>query len=417
LLADQEVQTLLRVPTIPITTRHSPSLYPWQCATPLAVPGTLIGLDRLGDAAPFRFDAWELYAAGIITSPNMLVLGQIGTGKSALVKTYLHRQLQLGRRVAVLDPKGEYYGLARAAGLQHVLMRPGGRDRLNPLDVPAGCSEEEATRHRATLLAALAATGLGRDLSSEERAALSAIAARLNDGAVLPDVVHRLLSPDQALADELATTTSALGAAVRPTALELRRLLDGDLAGMLDTDSTVSLDATGPGVIVDVSAVFGTDAIGPVMTCVGSWLTRITATDAARRIIVVDEAWALLGKVATTRWLQSTAKLARSLGIQLILVTHRLSDLTSQADSGTEAARQAQGLLADTDIRVVHRQPTAERATVASLLGLTRPEAELATRLPAHRALWRMGRHVAVVDHVLATDELAIVDTDSRMRS
>jgi ABC-type uncharacterized transport system ATPase subunit len=186
---------------------------------------------------------------------------------------------------------------------------------------------------------------------------------------------------------------------------------------MLDAPSTVTLDATGPGVVVDVSAVFGTDAIAPVMTCVGSWLTRATAEATTRQIIVVDEAWALLGRVATTRWLQSTAKLARSLGVQLVLVTHRLSDLTAQADSGTEAARQAIGLLSDTDIRVVHRQPTSERDTTAALLGFTRAEAELTTRLPSHRALWRMGKHVAVVDHLLAADEIAIVDTDSRMRS
>lgn len=407
---------MLRVPTIPITTRHSPSLYPWQCATPLPVAGTLIGLDRLGDAAPFRFDPWELYAAGIITSPNMLVLGQIGTGKSALVKTYLYRQLQLGRRIAVLDPKGEYDGLARAACLQHVKLEPGGVDRLNPLDIPTGCSPDEASRHRTTLLTALTASGLGRDLNSEERAALSAVAGRLPNQAVLSDVVALLLDPDQALADELVTTPAALATALRATALELRRLLDGDLAVMLDAQSTVNFDADGPGVIVDVSAVFGTDAIGPVMTCVGSWLARTTVATNARRIIVVDEAWALLGRVATTRWLQSTAKLARSLGVQLILVTHRLSDLTSQADSGSEAARQAEGLLADTDVRVVHRQPVAEREAAAALLGLTTAEAELATRLPAHRALWRLGRQVAVVDHLLAKDE-GFVDTDGRMRS
>lgn len=408
---------MLRVPTIPITTRHSPSLYPWQCATPLPVPGTLIGLDRLGDAAPFCFDAWELYAAGIVTSPNMLVLGQIGTGKSALVKTYLYRQLRSGRRVAVLDPKGEYGALADAAGLQRILLKPGGSDRLNPLDAPPGFAVDAVARHRAGLLSALASSGLGRDLSSEERAALAAVAAQLPTGALLGDVVARLLAPEKSLAQELATSPTALAAAVRPAALELRRLLDGDLAGMLDAPSTVTLDATGPGVVVDVSAVFGTDAIAPVMTCVGSWLTRATAEATTRQIIVVDEAWALLGRVATTRWLQSTAKLARSLGVQLVLVTHRLSDLTAQADSGTEAARQAIGLLSDTDIRVVHRQPTSERDTAAALLGLTRAEAELTTRLPSHRALWRMGKHVAVVDHLLAADEVAIVDTDSRMRS
>jgi len=408
---------MLRVPTIPITTRHSPSLYPWQCASPLTVGGTFVGLDRLGDAAPFYYDPWELYAAGIITSPNMLVLGQIGTGKSALVKTYLHRQLRLGRRVAIVDPKGEYAALADAAGLNEVRLKPGGRHRLNPLDCPVGATHDEVSRHRATLIAALAATGLGRDLGPEERAAITTVVAGLPRDPLLVDVVAGLLEPTDDVARALATDVTSLAHAIRPAALELRRLLDGDLAGMLDARSTVSLDANSAGVVVDVSAVFGSDAIGPVMTCVGSWLTRTTTDDGARRIIVVDEAWALLGRVATTRWLQATAKLARSLGVQLVLVTHRLTDLTAQADAGSEAARQAQGLLSDTDVRVVHRQPEGERDAAANLLGLTRAEAELTTRLPAHRALWRLGRHVAVVDHLLSPDEIPIVDTDARMRS
>lgn len=409
---------MLRVPTIALTTRHSPSLYPWQCAHPLTVDGTLIGLDRLGDAAPFRFDPWELYAAGMITSPNMLVLGQIGTGKSALVKTYLFRQSQLGRRIAVLDPKGEYATLAVHAGLEYVDLYPGGPHRLNPLDPPAGGTAEATTRHRTSLLTALVTSGLGRDATSEERAAVAAVAAELGEHAVLRDAVDGLLHPTSATATQLAATPAAIADKVRPAALELRRLTDGDLAGMLDDHSTVALDDCRAGVVVDVSSVFGTEAIGPVMTCVGSWLSRTTSTHDDKQIIVVDEAWALLGRVATTRWLQATAKLARSLGVQLVLVTHRLTDLTSQADAGSEAERQALGLLADTDVRVVHRQPTSERDAAARLLGLTTAEAELSTRLPAHRALWRLGRQVAVVDHLLAdqTEEL-IVDTDCRMRT
>jgi type IV secretory pathway VirB4 component len=409
---------VLRVPTIAVTTRHSPSLYPWQCSPGLSCPGPLIGLDRLADAALFACDPWELYAAGVITSPNMLVLGQIGTGKSALVKTYLRRQLLAGRQVAVLDPKGEYAALAEDAGLTHVALAPGGADRLNPLDPPPGESPDGVARHRAALVAALAASGLGRDLQPEERAALTAAVSDIGVDAVLGDVVGRLLEPDDNVARCLATTPQSLAAAVRPLALELRRLLDGDLGGMLDETSTVTLDADGPGLVVDVSAVFGTEAIGPVMTCVGAWLSRVVARGGGRqRILVVDEAWALLGRVGTTRWLQSVAKLARTYGVQLVVVTHRLSDLTAQADAGTESERQALGLLSDTDIRVVYRQPVAERDAAARLLGLTTAEADLVTRLPAHRALWKIGRHIAVVDHLLATDDGPIVDTDARMQS
>ena len=74
----------------------------------------MIGDDLLGGS--FVFDPFELYAAGVVSNPNMVVFGQIGRGKSAFVKTFLWRQAVFGRRAWVVDPKGEYGDLADALG-------------------------------------------------------------------------------------------------------------------------------------------------------------------------------------------------------------------------------------------------------------------------------------------------------------
>ncbi|MHB2023224.1 MAG: hypothetical protein ACYCO3_07845, partial [Mycobacteriales bacterium] len=98
-------------------------------------------------------------------------------------------------------------------------------------------------------------------------------------------------------------------------------------------------------------------------------------------------------------------------------VVHRLSDLKAQADDATATTRQARGLLADADTRVVHYQTPGERAEVAELLGLSAAAVRCVGELPAHRALWLVGRHPAIVDHLLTpgADE-ALVDTDQAMR-
>ena len=54
----------------------------------------------------------------LVTNPNMVVLGQIGRGKSTFVKTFLWRQLVFGRQAWVVDPKGEYQTLAAACGVR-----------------------------------------------------------------------------------------------------------------------------------------------------------------------------------------------------------------------------------------------------------------------------------------------------------
>ena len=48
----------------------------------------------------------------------MLVVGQIGKGKSAFLKSYILRQHVFGRQAWALDPKSEYAPLARALGGQ-----------------------------------------------------------------------------------------------------------------------------------------------------------------------------------------------------------------------------------------------------------------------------------------------------------
>ena len=409
----------LRVPAVTMTTRHSAVVYPWQASVGLPATGVPIGVNQLAGATAFSYDPWECYAASVVSSPNMVVLGQLGTGKSALVKTYLRRQIACGRQAFILDPKGEYARLAAACGMTHVRLAPGGPDRVNPLDPPPGpVSAERLTRARAGVVAALAGGGRGRELSAEERAGITAAVTELPAAPTLADVAALLLEPSAAMSAQLATTGERLAAAVRPAALELRRLLDGDLAGMVAGSSTVRLDPSAPGVVVDLSAVHGGDGLVPVMVCAGQWLSAaMDAGSARRRLLLVDEAWALLHSAATTGWLQSVSKLARRHGIALITVVHRLSDLTGQADAGSAAAARAQGLLADAETKVVYRQAPAERRLAADLLGLTGVETDLVCRLARHRALWLVGGHAAVVDHLLAPDELELVDTDERMRS
>jgi hypothetical protein len=430
-------------PAFSVTTRHSVSLYPFQVGSALPQQGPVIGLDLLAGRTVFQYDPWALYAAGIVTSPNMVVLGQLGKGKSSLVKTHLHRQLLHGRQAYVLDPKGEYAPLAGLHDLPVLRLGSGSPDRLNPLDPHPGDSPAATHRHRVETVTALAACGLGRDLTPEERAALAAALRALPDAAVLGQLVARLLAPDDDLARRLATTPPALAAAVRPVALELGRLLDGDLAGLLDAPTSHRLDPDGPGLVVDLSAVFGTAALPAVMVCAGAWLARTltrpttpisdepllaaaarTADPAAgprgrrQRLLLVDEAWAVLHLPATTAWLQTLSKLARAHGVQLITVVHRASDLAGQADTGTATQARARGLLADAETRVLYTQTAGERALLTDLLDLTDVEAQLLTQLPPHRALWQIGRHRAVVDHLLSPlEQTALVDTDQNMRT
>jgi len=442
------------------TTRHLGALYPFLTEPGLDARaggldpggrGVLVGRDLLG--ATFAYDPFELYRRGDLTNPNMVVIGQIGRGKSAFVKTYLWRLAVFGRRAWVVDPKGEYGALARAWGVEPVALRPGGAIRLNPLDAvpPApgvGTDADDVARRRCELLSSLSSASLGRPLLPAERSALdlavadasSAQSARCGEGQgpgpTLPTVVDALLRPGEHSARAVGTDVAGLAADGRNVALELRRLVAGDLRGMFDgpTSRGVRLDA--PLVVLDLSAVYHSAALGILMTCATAWLqagldsvvgTPTTESDTPDRngdamaagndgvVVVVDEAWAILANLGVARWLQSSWKLSRARGVSNVAVLHRLSDLDTTGAAGSEQVGLARGLLADSETRVVYAQPPGEVERAAALLGLSSTEAEIVPHLRRGVALWKVGTRSFLVQHRLSPLEADIVDTDARM--
>src|SRR5215471_4743397 len=120
------------------TTAQLQAVYPFVAQNGPGCTGPWIGRDLLGGS--FCFDPWDLYRRGVLTNPNLIVLGQVGRGKSTFIKTFLWRQVAFGRQAWVVDPKGEYGPLAEACGGTPWRLAPGGAVRLNPLDLTPGPS-------------------------------------------------------------------------------------------------------------------------------------------------------------------------------------------------------------------------------------------------------------------------------------
>ncbi len=254
-----------------------------------------------------------------------------------------------------------------------------------------------------------------------ERAALGAALVECSVHASVPTVpmvVESLLSPSEEAARGLRTERRELVEDGRDVALELRRLVHGDLCGMFDEATTPGLDLSAPFVVLDLSALYSSAALGVLMACATAWLqaalTR-TAVAGEHVFLVVDEAWAILSNLGVARWLQSSWKLSRALGVSNVAVLHRVSDLRSVGASDSEQVALAQGLLADSETRVVYAQSSGELAAAAELLSLSNTETELLPQLRRGIALWKVGQRSFLVQHRLSAAERRIVDTDRAM--
>jgi type IV secretory pathway VirB4 component len=417
-----------RVPAHQVTTRNLGAAYPFIAEAGLGQRGVFIGDDLLGGS--FVFDPFELYAQGVVSNPNMVVFGQIGRGKSAFVKTFLWRQAVFGRRAWVVDPKGEYGDLAAAWGSRPVALRPGGTIRLNPLD-PGPEHEGGVTdgvgstaRRQMELLTSLASACLGRTLLPRERAALGVALVSATERAEVPTVplvVEALLGPTEESAASLRTELRELLEDGRDVALELRRLVHGDLCGMFDGPTTAGLDLSAPLVVLDLSALYQSTALGVLMACATAWLqahlARTTSSVGGGRqtIVVIDEAWALLSNLGVARWLQASWKLSRAFGVSNVAILHRVTDLHSVGASDSEQVALAKGLLADSETRVIYAQSPGELAVASDLLSLSSTEAGLLPQLRRGVALWKVGQGSFLVEHRLSNLERTLVNTDGAM--
>ncbi len=412
----------LRLPKHQDTSATLSGHYPFLAEAGLGSAGVFVGQD-LYSGASFVYDPWVLYQRGLITAPNVVLAGIVGSGKSSLAKSLYTRSLPFGRRVYVPgDPKGEHTAVAEAVGGKAIILGPGLRNRLNPLDEghrSASATDAEWTAQLAArrrgLIGALAETVLDRLLSPLEHTAIDlalADAVRSADVPILPMVVDRLFAPSQEDDREgrLVEDGRLVGHA-------LRRLVAGDLAGLFDGPSTVRFDPSLPMVSLDLSRVAeNSTLISVLMTCSSAWMESALSDPAGgQRWVIYDEAWRLMAYPALLRRMDAQWRLARHFGIANMLVFHKLSDLDTVGDSGSAMRALASSLLANAETRVVYRQEPDQLGSTASALGLSGTEKKLLPSLGIGQGLWRVKDRSFVVQHQLHPDELALFDTTARM--
>ncbi|CEG94201.1 ATP-binding protein [Propionibacterium freudenreichii] len=412
----------LRLPKHQDTSATLAGQYPFLAEAGLGSQGVFVGQD-LYSGGSFVYDPWVLYQRGLITAPNVVLAGIVGSGKSSLAKSLYTRSIPFGRRVYVPgDPKGEHTAVAEAVGGKAIILGHGLRNRLNPLDEglrPSGLADAEWTTQvasrRRDLIGALAGTVLDRALSPLEHTAIDLAlsdAVRSANVPILPMVVDRILNP-QPVDDadgRLAEDGRLVGHA-------LRRLVAGDLQGLFDGPSTVRFDPSLPMVSLDLSRVAeNSTLISVLMTCSSAWMeSALTDPNGGQRWVIYDEAWRLMQYPALLRRMDAQWRLARHFGIANMLIFHKLSDLDNVGDQGTAMRALASSLLANAETRIIYRQEPDQLGTTAGALGLTGTEKSLLPGLGTGQGLWRIKDRSFVVQHQLHPAELALFDTTARM--
>jgi hypothetical protein len=418
-----------RVAGIPSTTRQAEVLCTAISAPPTNVEGLANGID-LGTGQPVYHDPFSAYQLGIVSSPNVVVLGDLGRGKSSLLKTvYVVRPLTFrGRRTVVADRKdqggeGEYSELCRQLGGQPVRLEIGGAgSRINLLDPVIGVSSESSTQvaGQLQLLRAVVHAASGREPDSWQGAALRTAHLRGLQQAeaagrvpVLDDVVTALTEPPpveafgQLLSERLRDQWAEASLGIK---WDLERLVGDDLAGLFDGPTSPDVQMSERLTAFDLSQLpTEGPAVPLVMTVINTWLTNLLRRDRGwLTTFVAEEGWHLaMGTGA--RIFQRNSKLSRGLGLANVVALHHISDIPP--DSPAIAMLQEAGT-----VYLYAQGRTADAQRCLDLYSLPPELLDDLMALPQGVSFLRVDINAPIILQHLRSDwEVGITDTDAPM--
>jgi len=417
------------------TTTQLCGLYPFVAGSGTPVIGTPVGRHLLwGEVACLDPLAW--LRAGLVTNPGVFVLGQPGTGKSALVKRLVTGSVATGTRVLILgDAKPDYTALVRHLGGQ--VIRVGrGLDKINPLDAgPLGEALARLTgpdaqqlrweirSRRLTLLIALATLVRGSRITNAEEVVLGRAIDVLDERhrQLTPPTVTDVLTviehgPDLLRSAARADNPHHYHQMVADLMFTLDLLCTGSLGGVFDGATSQPIDLDAPAVSMDLSAIRGAGDKLLTAALLCTWSYGYGCVDAAsaladlgagpRRsyLCVMDELWrALRGAPGLVEHADTLTRLNRTRGMAHIMITHSLADLDALATEEDRA--KARGFLDRSAITVLAGLPPRELARVTEITPLTIPEQALVASWSAPESYQPGARHPGRGKYLIKTGE------------
>lgn len=422
---------------VPSSTRQGEATYLAVASAPTSHKGLLVGVDADSDWI-VAHDPFTGYDLGIADSPNCCFIGDINLGKSSMVKTWgTLRPLVMGHRVVIIDKKpqpqpdgslrGEYTSLGRRLGVEPIRFALDGTGtRINILD-PSIASrilkDSDGSKKppgQSQLLRAVVTEALGRPIKPKEgkalrmahQAALALAVAEKRD-AVIGDVVRFLWAPDPVVVATTNLTMKEVRAWGQNPAAELDRLIEDDLAGLIDGPTSANVSLGAGLTIFDVSALpEDGPALGIVMMIISTWLTNtlMAQTTMVPTHFNVEEAWHLVeGSFAKVN--RRNMKVARGLAVSFKYAFHHPSDLP--ADSAARAIMKECGT-----VFLYGQQDDDDVRETARIFNLPEGSETIIKSLPQGVCLLKIGKQDSImVRHIRSALEIELTDTGSAMRS
>ncbi|MBO5004607.1 MAG: DUF87 domain-containing protein [Clostridia bacterium] len=410
--------------------------------------GIPLGFNRQ-TGLPILFDNFS----PTLTNYNMVVFGKSGAGKGVTIKTLTSRSsVLMGIESLALDAEGEYGVVAEALGGINVVISPNSKTVINLFDIEPETLKDEITGKERTVLnvenkvedvtQALLTMARGSTRSTEVNELTKQIIA---ESVAEEYVAHGINNNIDSLYSSKGTNNSDLDflghqKKLMPTigswyrrlvkkAKENRnedyrfhysylvkvmrqyvRELDGQMA-YFDGQSTFELLDGVPFINLDISQLEERFARPLAQQILLSWIwekyvkkNSEDKTKAAKKRVLVDEAWMLLPYPEAVDFLNTMARRARKRNVSLAVISQKFQDFYEKAE--------VQAVLTSSDTKLFLAQDKSEIEYIKEVFKLSDGEAYFLTTCSRGEGLLKVGEDTAIIAIRPTKKEFEFVETN-----
>lgn len=389
---NDELRVYLNLNTSPVA-----SAFPFVSSELTSDEGILYGINRHNNSL-ILFDRFSLQNA------NTVVFGTSGAGKSYAVKLEVLRSLMLGADVIIIDPEKEYQYLSEAVGGTYINVALNSDSKINPMDLPR-VTQEEAKPADVIRSAIITLKGLLRIMLGE----FSHAEDSLMDRAILETYAAKDITANSDLTTAESPTFQDLAQILEgmegagDLAERLKKYTEGTFSGLLNHPTNIEINNQ----LVVFSVRDLEDELRPIaIYTIVNYIWNLVRSQLKKRILLIDEAWWLLQKEDSAKFLFALAKRGRKYYLGLTTISQDVNDFLGSS--------YGQAIVTNSSMQLLMKQSPASIDAVAETFQLTQSERYLLLESGVGEGIFFAGNKHVAIKIVASYAEDQLITTDPR---
>jgi len=357
--------------------------------------GIMYGINKINNSLVI-FDRFSM------PNSNSVVFATSGSGKSYMVKLEALRYLVQGVEIIVIDPESEYKDLANMVGGNFITFSARSQNKLNPFDLSLSVEEgEDVLDSKITILHSMIKIMVG-DLSAGEEAVLDrALTESYRIKGITKDPETQIGNEPPLMEDLYKILQGGNEPEARLLTDKIERYVKGSLGGVFNAQSNIQINSK--------MTVFSVQSLEEVLKPLAFFLildfiwTKIKK-DLKKRILIVEEAWFLMQREDSAKFLYGLIKRARKYYLGITCITQDVNDFLVSPQGGA--------IISNSAIVVLMKQAESSIDLVGKTFGLSEGEKSKLLAASKGEGIFFAGRNHVWIDVKASDEEHKVITTN-----